>query len=121
MGPYPCPFELRALACSAEGISGHGHMLPIFALDLCQRSLGLGAIGRDLSLVLALDGFVLVFSRRVPPRINVREDQLAAHALVFAGGHHGAVLIALDHRLVTGRATSVAFVGCCHRPGIGCR
>ena len=51
------------------------------------------------------------------PSINVREDQLATHALVLARGHHGAVLVALDHRLVTRCTTSVAFVDFCHRPG----
>jgi len=59
----------------------------------------------------------LFLNWRSSPLVNVREDQPTAHALVFAGGHHGAVLIALDHRLVARRTTSVAFVDFGHHPG----
>ena len=68
-------------------------------------------------VALPVDGWIL-FCRRIPPRINIREDQLATHALVLARGLHGAAVIALNHWLVTGCATSVAFVDCCHRPEI---
>ena len=54
-------------------------------------------------------------NRSNPPLVNLREDELAAHALAFARRIHRAVHIALDHRLVTGRTTSVAFVDLGHR------
>ena len=59
----------------------------------------------------------LFLNWRSSPLVNVREDHLAAHALVLTRGHHGAALIALDHRFVTRCTTSVAFVDFGHRPG----
>jgi elongation factor P hydroxylase len=66
--------------------------------------------------VLTFGLIFLFLNWHCSPLVNVREDQSTAHALMFARGHHGAALIALDHRLVTRRTTSVTFVDFGIRP-----
>jgi hypothetical protein len=74
-----------------------------------------------LQLVVCWIGLIVFWRWSDAPLVNFREDQFATHALVFSRRLHGAALVALDHRLVTGCATSVAFVNLDHRSiNVGC-